>query len=188
LELCDLCESSVARVSSCTAGRAPAEPEDTIPTERSDREEPKTGKERSDTDNAKEVALCCLSEDAACGELTWDAKRLGVLPPIGPPKPKPAIVAPCAAALPTKPPLPRSKKRTALCRRSSPCHGADEAPPASWFSCSTRSSAGSELEWPTRICPDRSDNVDANERLPSDRCDDDWECCPRERCEEVCVL
>lgn len=60
VELCDRCESSATLASSdtsCTAGRAPLELEDKMPTDRSDRDEPRTGKERSENEIAKEAAL-----------------------------------------------------------------------------------------------------------------------------------
>jgi len=54
------------------------------------------------------------------------------------------------------------------------------------FSCRIRRSAGSELEWPTRICPLRSD--EECERSPKDICDELCDDLPRERWEDVFVL
>lgn len=151
-ELCDRCESARASSeASCTAGRAPEELEESRPIERSEYEEPMTskagavGSERSEKEMPSEAALRSLSGDR---------------PPRGTGDP-PGVSLPPAGRTPAELPLAPGGGEPR------PCCNAAKVPGCS---CKILRRAGSELEWPTRICPERRD--EDCDRLPSERCDE----------------
>lgn len=69
------------------------------------------------------------------------------------------------------------RRRPALCCRCNNCCR------TGFSRCSSRRSAGSELEWPKRICPERKEEDCDLE--PSDLWDEVCEDRPRERCDDV---
>eukprot|EP00419_Tripos_fusus_P049421 CAMPEP_0172827206 /NCGR_PEP_ID=MMETSP1075-20121228/19952_1 /TAXON_ID=2916 /ORGANISM="Ceratium fusus, Strain PA161109" /LENGTH=223 /DNA_ID=CAMNT_0013668983 /DNA_START=952 /DNA_END=1624 /DNA_ORIENTATION=+ len=140
----DLGSSSAALVSSetsWTAGNAPEELEERMPTDLSDREEPRT------------VARCSCNERSE-KEIANDAMlRSGV---VGGEILEGGLHCVVGEALDAALGFPDS---------------------------SSRKSAGSELEWPTRICPERKD--EDCDLLPNDLWDEVCEDRPRERCDDV---